>query len=66
MEDVILDYKRERCWRMVFEDNDGGEDNEKSLLHANRLDIYLNKKKDLMKGVYSVELLGSDGNKFLW
>ena len=28
-EDVRLNYKREHHWRMMFEDNDGGVDNEK-------------------------------------
>ena len=32
---VNLDNERERHWRMVFKDNDGGVDNEKALLHAN-------------------------------
>ena len=36
MEDVRLDKKRERHWRMIFEENDGGVENEKSLLHTKR------------------------------
>ena len=42
MEDVNLDDERERHWRMVFKDNDGGVDYAKALLHAKRWDIYVN------------------------
>ena len=42
MEDTNLDDKRERHWRMVLEDNDGGMDHAKAFLHANRWDIYVN------------------------
>ena len=42
MEDVKLDHKRERHWRIVFEDNNGGVDNKKSILHAKRWDVYIN------------------------
>ena len=41
---VHLYNNRERHWRMVFEDNDGGVDDAKSLLHAKRWDIYVNEK----------------------
>ena len=44
MDDINLDDKRERHWRMVFEDNGGGVDDEKALLHANRWYIYINEK----------------------
>ena len=44
MDDENLDDERERHWRMVFEDNDGGVDNAKELIHAKRLDIYVNQK----------------------
>ena len=36
MEDLRLDDKREHYWRIVLEDNYGGVDNEKALLHAKR------------------------------
>ena len=42
MEDVKLDNERERHWRIVFEDNDGGVDDKKSILHAKRWDVYMN------------------------
>ena len=42
MEDVRLDDEREHHWRMVLEDNYEGVDNEKSLLHAKRWDVYVN------------------------
>ena len=45
MEDVRLDDKREHHWRMVFRDDGGGMDYEKDTLHANRWDVYMNKKK---------------------
>ena len=42
MDDVNLDDEREHHWRMVFEDNDGGVDYTKTLLHAKRWDAYVN------------------------
>ena len=44
MEDINLDDNRERHYRMVFKDNDGGVDNAKALLHAKMWDIYVNEK----------------------
>ena len=44
MEDVILYYERERHWRMVFEDYDGGMEHPKEILHTKRWDIYMNGK----------------------
>ena len=44
MDDLNLDDERERNWRMVFEDNDGGVDNKKALLHDEMWDVYLNEK----------------------
>ena len=52
MDYVNLDNKRERHWRMVFEDNDGGVDDPKSLLHAKKWDVYVNEKENLVKGGY--------------
>ena len=52
MEDVKLDKKSEHHWRMVFEDNDGGVGNQKSVLHAKRWDVYINEKEVLIKGGY--------------
>ena len=48
--DVNLDDDRERHWRMVFEDNGIGVDNKNPLLHANRWDVYVNKKETLFNG----------------
>ena len=42
MDSVNLDNERERRWRMMFEDNDGGVDNAKSLIHSKRWDVYVN------------------------
>ena len=49
---VSLDDKRERHWRMVFKDNDGGVEDAKALLHGNRWDIHVNEKEMLVKGGY--------------
>ena len=54
MEDVNLDDERERPWRMVSEDNDGGVGDTKELLHAKRWDVYVNEKEKLVKGGYLV------------
>ena len=42
MDDVNKDNEREHHWRMVFEENEGGVDNEKALIHAKRWDLYVN------------------------
>ena len=62
MDDVNIDDERERHWRNVFEDNEGGVD-EKALLHAKRWGLYLNEKEKLVKGKYSVEVVGHDKKK---
>ena len=54
MDDVNLDDERERHWMMVFEDNDGGVDDAKSLLHAKRRGLYLNENEKLVKCEYLV------------
>ena len=54
MYDVNLDDERERRWRVMFEDNDGGVDDSKELLHAKRWDIYVNEKENLVKVGYLV------------
>ena len=66
MDDVNLDNKREYHWRMVFEDNDGGLEDTKALLHAKRWDIYVNEKEKLVKGGYLVDFFGPDKKKFNW
>ena len=45
LDGVNLDNERERHWRMVFEDNGGGVENAKALLHVKRWDVYVNEKK---------------------
>ena len=64
-DDINIDDERERHWRNVFEDNEGGVD-EKSLLHAKRWDLYLNEKEKLVNGKYSVEVAGHNKKKLLW
>ena len=63
---VNIDNERERHWRMVSEENDGGMDDAKELLNAKRWDLYVNEKEQLVKGGYSVEVFGHDKKKVLW
>ena len=60
MEDVIFDDKRQRHWSMVFYDNAGGVADEKDILNAKGWDVYMKKKKSLIKGGYYVEVSRSD------
>ena len=64
-DDINIDDERERHWRNGFEDNEGGVD-KKALLHAKRWYLYLNKKVKLVKGKYSVEVVGHNNKKVLW
>ena len=66
MDDVNIDDEMECHWRNVFEDNEGGVDNKMALLHAKRLDLYVNKREQLAKGKYSVEFVGHDKKKVRW
>ena len=58
--------RRERHCRMLFEDNDGGVDDAKALLHAKRWDVYVNEREKLVKGGYLVEVVSHDGKKVIW
>ena len=51
---------------MVFEDNGGGVDIAKALLHAKRWYVYVNEKEKLVKGGYLVEVVGHDKKKVIW
>ena len=44
MDDVNIDDERERHWRMAFEEIDGGVDDKKECLHANKWCAYVNEK----------------------
>ena len=44
MDDVNIDEERERHWRNFLEDNEGGADDKKALLHAKRWGLYVNEK----------------------
>ena len=44
MEDVGLNNERDYHWRVVFEDNEWGIDNEKSFIHDNKWDLYISNK----------------------
>ena len=48
-DDINIDNERERHWRNVFEENEGGVD-EKALLHAKRWGLYFNEKGKTCKG----------------
>ena len=54
MEYVKLDDKKDRKWRIVFEDNDGGVEYQKAIIHDKRWDLYMNEKGSLIKGWYYV------------
>ena len=54
MEDTRLDEKIDHHCRMVFEENNGGVDDKKYILHAKRWGVYINDKKVLIKGGYYV------------
>ena len=65
MDKVNIDNERDRHWRMVFEDNEGGVDDKKAFLHAKRWDLYVNEKENIVKGKYSVEVFGHDEKKVI-
>ena len=66
MDDANLDDERERHWRMLFEDNEGGVEDSKAFIYAKSWDVYVNEKGDLVKGGYLVEVVGHDKKKVLW
>ena len=51
---------------MVLEDNDGGVDEKKALLNANRWYFYMNEMGNLIKGGYLVKVVVSDKKKVIW
>ena len=63
---MVLDDERELHWRMVFEDNNGGVDGTKAILHAKKWDVYNYEKETLIKGGYSVEVSDKDRKKVIW
>ena len=65
MKYVILDYVTERHWRLIFEENYGGVDYQKLIIHSERWDVYMNEKKELIKGGFS-EVSGFEGKKVIW
>ena len=62
---MVLDDERERHWHMVFEDNNGGVDGTKALIHANTWDVYNSEKEALVKGRYLVEVDDKDRRKVI-
>ena len=51
---------------LLFKDNEGGVDDKKALIHAKRWDLYVNKREQLVKGKYLVEVFGHDKKRVLW
>ena len=66
IEDVRLNVERHHLCRMVFEDNDGGVDDKKSILYDKRWDVYIIQKTALIKDGYYVEVSDYDGKKVIW
>ena len=66
MENVNLYDERELHWRMVFEDNAGGVDDAKELIHAKRWYVYVNEKEKIVKGGYLVEVVVNEGVMGPW
>ena len=52
IEDVVLNDERERHWRIFFEDNNGGVDGTKYILHVKKWNVYHSEKDALVKGGY--------------
>ena len=44
MEGAIIYNEIKHHWRMIFEDNEGGVDGEKEVLHTKIWDVYTNNK----------------------
>ena len=63
---MVLGDERERHWRMVFEDNNGGVDGTQALLHAKKWDVYNSEKGALAKGGYLVEVDDKYRKKVIW
>ena len=61
-----LDDGRERQRMMVFEDNEGGVDDDKVIIYSKRWGVYMNNKGLLIKGGYSVEVSGYYVRKVMW
>ena len=65
MDYVNLDNERECHCRMVFEENYGGLDDAKALLHAKKWDICVNDKENIVNGGYSLEVVGHEKKEVL-
>ena len=66
MEGVAVDDKMENHQRMGFNQDCGGRDDDKALLHDKRWDLYTRQKTSLIKGGDYVEVSGYDGGEILW
>ena len=61
-----LDYERGHHCSIYFDYNDVGVYDNKALLHANRWDVCVNKRVNMITGGNLVEVVGSDEKKVLW
>ena len=61
-----VDDERERHWRIVLEENDGGVDDAKELLNFNRWYVYVHDKKILFRVGIWMEVVCSKGKKVVW
>ena len=66
IEDMVLNDERERNLRIIFEDNNGGVNGTKALLHAKKWDVCNLEKDVLVKGGYSVKVADKDGKEVIW
>ena len=66
MDDSNIDYERECHWRMVSEENCGGVDDRKALLHSKRWYLYVNEMENIIKGGYMVEVVCHDRRRVIW
>ena len=63
---TVIEDEREGHWRIVFEDNNGGVDGTKALLHANKWNVYNLDKEALVKDEYLVEVDDKEGKTLIW
>ena len=51
-------------WSVVFEENYGGVNDKKALIHINRCDVYMNENKSLLRVGIWWKLLVVTGRRF--
>ena len=65
-EDVRLDNKRERHWRMVLRKMMEGWKIREAIIHAKMWYVYMKGRKTLIRDGYYVEVSGSDGKNIIF